>query len=318
MIRLAILLLALCIFWLAAVGGAQAGPFGPGKGGARAAQTDSNATTDRARPPSEAATGIGSGFLGQCLQAVTLLQKRIKSSMAGYARNLRERPLGASFWSFLGLALLYGALHAVGPGHGKTVVSAYCLGRPGGPFRAMLMGIVLSATHVGSATLVVGAAYLVFSGSQSGFQNAGIRLEQASYALIALLGLGIFAQTLRRMRRGPEPERLPNASEDPRHMLLTAFATGLVPCPGATLILIFTINLHILWTGLLSMLFLAVGMGLTTGLFGVAACGARSATFRSLRALDPRRMALLHALLSLCAATIIFLFGALLLLDALG
>lgn len=59
-----------------------------------------------------------------------------------------------------------GALHALEPGHGKTVVGAYLIGSKGRISDAVLLGIVVTLTHSGSVILLgvlstVAAAYFV-------------------------------------------------------------------------------------------------------------------------------------------------------------
>lgn len=60
-------------------------------------------------------------------------------------------------WKFLVLAgssLALGALHALEPGHGKTVVGAYLIGSKGRVSDAILLGLVVTATHSGSVILL--------------------------------------------------------------------------------------------------------------------------------------------------------------------
>ncbi|MBV9469916.1 MAG: hypothetical protein JOZ57_11795, partial [Abitibacteriaceae bacterium] len=55
-----------------------------------------------------------------------------------------------SFGEMLGgllIALIFGALHALQPGHGKTMVAAYLVGSRGTPRHAALLGIVVTITH---------------------------------------------------------------------------------------------------------------------------------------------------------------------------
>ena len=47
----------------------------------------------------------------------------------------------------LGLAVFWGAAHALSPGHGKTIVSAYLVGSRGTPWHAALLGLITTATH---------------------------------------------------------------------------------------------------------------------------------------------------------------------------
>lgn len=303
-------------------GSALAGPFGPS--GDSSAQTTEQAgeQTNAAQPDDSSsvtpALQGSMGWVGTVLQVSARQQKKIKQSMAGYARTIRSHPGGVAFWSFLGLALVYGIFHALGPGHGKTVISAYCLGHGGGPGRAMLMGMVLSITHVGSATLLVAGVYLLFAKNMAEFQTAGLWLERASYLLLVCLGLGLTIQAIRGLwRNGADSSSNAATPSTWRGMLGTAFVTGLVPCPGATLILVFSLSLGIVETGFLSMAFLALGMGLTTGSFGLVATGARKLAICA-AGTESRRAALLHAAFSLTGAVCITLFGTILLLGSLA
>ena len=55
----------------------------------------------------------------------------------------------------LGIALLFGAAHALAPGHGKTVMAAYLVGTRGRMADAFLLGGIVSLMHTGSV-LVLG------------------------------------------------------------------------------------------------------------------------------------------------------------------
>jgi ABC-type nickel/cobalt efflux system permease component RcnA len=98
-----------------------------------------------------------------------------------------------------------------------------------------------------------------------------------------------------------------------KHLTLTAFITGMVPCPGAALILVFAITQNISVAGLLAMICMAVGMGATTSIFALFAIASRNTLFR----LTARRQKLFvwsHAVLSMGGAVIITSIGTLLLL----
>ena len=60
------------------------------------------------------------------------------------------------------LALALGALHALTPGHGKTLVAAYLVGSRGRTRDAVFLGTVVTATHTGSV-LLLGLVTLVAS-----------------------------------------------------------------------------------------------------------------------------------------------------------
>ena len=47
----------------------------------------------------------------------------------------------------LAAALFWGAAHALSPGHGKTIVTAYLVGQRGTPRHAALLGLIVTVTH---------------------------------------------------------------------------------------------------------------------------------------------------------------------------
>ena len=74
----------------------------------------------------------------------------------GFAALITRPDLGPlAVASLLALALGFGAVHAVGPGHGKTIMAAYLVSSRGRPRDAVLLGGVVSVMHTASV-LVLG------------------------------------------------------------------------------------------------------------------------------------------------------------------
>jgi len=97
----------------------------------------------------------------------------------GLATNASGMPM------LMGLAFVFGIVHALMPGHGKSVLVSYHVGREGRPMDGLISGSLLALIHVGSAIVFVAAGVAVISrvvaagGRAPGF-------ERASAALIAL------------------------------------------------------------------------------------------------------------------------------------
>jgi ABC-type uncharacterized transport system, permease component len=74
---------------------------------------------------------------------------------SGFAKLIGRAQLGV--WvvlASLAAALFWGAAHALSPGHGKSIVTAYLVGQRGTPWHAALLGLIVTATHtVGVFTL---------------------------------------------------------------------------------------------------------------------------------------------------------------------
>ncbi len=85
-------------------------------------------------------------------------------------------------WGLL-FAFAFGAVHALSPGHGKTMVAAYLVGSRGTPRHAITLGLVVTITHT-IGVFALGLALLVAS--------RYILPEKLFPALSALSGLLIF------------------------------------------------------------------------------------------------------------------------------
>jgi len=183
------------------------------------------------------------------------------------------------------IAFLYGIFHALGPGHGKTVIVGYFLGRGGSIRRGIAMASWIALSHVVGAVTVVIIVHAVLSEIYVTPVEEMLSLRLASYGAILLIGLAMLATTIR--RRGAEAVACHHhghshgagahgtgAHDRGAHgrgeQRLLAIAAGFLPCSGAILILVFALTNGILLTGLVMTLFIALGMGLTLALLGIA------------------------------------------------
>lgn len=255
------------------------------------------------------------GPIERLMAMVRDIQKQLTLKLNGFGMDIRTDPFGKALWMFLALSFLYGIVHAVGPGHGKTVVCSYFLANPGSLFTGAVMGNVITFVHMGSAAVAVSIAYLIFSTGMGGFAEASRALQPASYALLALMGVFLTIKAIRDIARGGLltdvscEHAMPAKDDNLRRVLTVSMVTGLVPCPGAAVILAFSIGQNVLWAGIAAIVAMAVGMGLTTTLFAWAAVALRSATLR-LSTANRTVFNWVYAILSVCGAAAIALFGA--------
>ena len=185
------------------------------------------------------------------------------------------------------------------------------------------MGNAITFVHMGSAAVAVGIAYAIFSSGMGGFQAASRAIQPASYALLTLMGLFLTGKATHDIFKGGmlaelscsiHPEDV-TRSVHIKKVLMVSFITGLIPCPGAAVILAFSIGLNIFWTGMLALVLMAVGMGLTTTLFAWAAVAARGVTLK-LSGKNKKLFNCIYAGLSITGAACIALFGAALFLGS--
>ena len=254
-------------------------------------------------------------FLHPVMQKIVMTQQTIKQRMVRLARDIRQNPFGRSFLGFMLLSFLYGVIHALGPGHGKIYACAYFLNRPGTINKGLMLSSLTMLFHVfsGTALILVGALILKTSGAMT-VENAGLVLEKISYMLLAGLGLFLAGRTVMQLRSGSfrNHGRICPDAADGKSLVITALAVGIVPCPGAAMILLFSLTLGILTAGLAAMVCIAAGMSITTALFSLLTIGLKG---RLLVMAEGNRLlfSAAYALFSLGGAVCITGFGLVLL-----
>ena len=71
-----------------------------------------------------------------------------RSGDSGFVKLIKEQKLTAGFVAFaLLVALGFGALHSLGPGHGKAIVASYLIGSRGTAKHALFLGLTVTVTH---------------------------------------------------------------------------------------------------------------------------------------------------------------------------
>jgi nickel/cobalt transporter (NicO) family protein len=131
---------------------------------------------------------------------------------------VRTKNFSVSFYLFaLGISLALGALHALTPGHGKTVVAAYLVGSRGTAWHAVVLGSVVTLTHTGSVFLL---GIITLAASQYILPTSIIPwLEVASGLMIVSLGLYLLWQRFlywRKQNYSPASEKRVSLSRSER------------------------------------------------------------------------------------------------------
>ncbi len=142
-------------------------------------------------PPVVEALGLGDAAEEAVAQAEN--QQGILAILEGFLRTPQISPL--LFLAALLIALILGALHALSPGHGKTIVAAYLVGSQGKAYHAVVLGIIVTLTHTGSVFLL-GLATLSLSQYIMPTQLFPM-LELVSGLLIVILGLALLVPRLK-------------------------------------------------------------------------------------------------------------------------
>ena len=95
---------------------------------------------------------------------------------------------GTHVWLLVGLSFVYGIFHAVGPGHGKAVISSYMMANEIAARRGIALSFASSFIQALTAIVVVSAFVLFLRGSGLRQSNTTGVLEIASYGAVMVFG----------------------------------------------------------------------------------------------------------------------------------
>ena len=213
-----------------------------------------------------------------------------------------------SFWFLFPAALIaagLGALHALEPGHGKTIVAAYLVGSKGTSRDAVLLGLIVTAAHtagvyfLGAITLYA-SKYIVpeqlypWLGLISGITIAALGCYLIIRAWIgAEAGHGddgsAHSHWFDSLGRSHKAENLDSPSpendralqhESSKQVSLTQLVTlgitgGIVPCPAALVVLLSALSLHRVGFGLFLIVAFSLGLAAVLIIIGLLMVYAR-------------------------------------------
>jgi ABC-type nickel/cobalt efflux system permease component RcnA len=213
-------------------------------------------------------------------------QHDLQDALAGRIQEIRAGH-AAAFWTLLGLCAAYGFLHAVGPGHGKLLVSGAAVGSRATGLRMSLIAIAGSLAQAAVAILLVyGALALLELTARNMVEAADRWITPVGNIAVALVGAVLLVRGLRGLR-GLKPARAGRAEAHRPHDAHhcghhhgpTATEVAAADSPAATMALIAAMAMRPC-TGALFVLVLAWRMGLAgAGAAAVVAMGLGTAAF---------------------------------------
>lgn len=230
-------------------------------------------------------------------------QRDYQNALARALRALRSGEAGAST-TFLGICFAYGFLHAIGPGHGKALLSAY--GMATDVPLGRMVGLA-AITSLAQASVAVGLVYTgiwMFGGAREQVERASASFEPFSAAAIALLGIFLCWRGLRRLVTGRAARdhvhsedcgcghaHVPDASavlaaRSWREIAALVAGVALRPCTGALFLLILTWRLGLDGIGIAGAYVMGIGTMMVTGLAAIIAVGLRNGVYFALPALS--------------------------------
>lgn len=193
-------------------------------------------------------------------------------------QSIKDEKNPLTYILLLAFAYLYGLIHALGPGHGKTLVASYFLSNEKSYSRALFVSLAIGVVHTFSAFLLTLIIYFAVNSFLSGFLNDTVFYTTKISALIIIsIALYLLYQKYRAYKKIAEAKKQPsfNFSTTPHTATCSCSAckvdekstdaaliisAGIIPCPGTVTIFIFSLSLGLYYAGFLSALVMSLGM----------------------------------------------------------
>jgi len=211
----------------------------------------------------------------------------------GFARLFADAADGRGVLALLLLAAFgWGAVHALSPGHGKSIVAAYLVGTRGTPRHALALGATVTVAHT-MGVFALGAVAL-------GLSQWVLPEQLYPWLTLAsgLMVLGVGATVLRGRARvaaaaaqhhhhhhghghhhghdHAPPERLTG-----RGLVAMGASAGIIPCPSALVVLLAAVSQHQIGLGLVLIVAFSLGLAATLTVLGLLVVRASSLLARS-------------------------------------
>lgn len=219
-----------------------------------------------------------------------LWQKALNQHLSQLLQQVAENPDVAGL-TLLVSSLLYGILHAAGPGHGKVIITTFLATHPTKLKNSLQLTFAAALLQGAVAILLVSGLMGLWQLTSRQMHLSSYWLEKGSYLLTGVLGVWLCWRALNRLRQLirpanagkpftitavhhthdhhcgcghqhiPRPEMV--AMPGIKTRLLVVLSMGIRPCSGAIMMLLFAKVTGVWLWGVLSAMVMAIGTALT-------------------------------------------------------
>lgn len=223
----------------------------------------------------------------QVLRESIVWQREFNQQLSVLLKGVAENPTKAGS-SLLLVSFIYGVLHALGPGHGKAVITTWLATHPSKLKSSIGLTLASSLLQGLVAVLLVVVVLSVLALPARQLHLSSFWLEKGSYALVGVLGGLLCWRALKKLhailrkptfktftphrvhhehcgcghQHLPTPEQLQHG-DDWRARLVIVLSMGMRPCSGAIMVLLFSKVIGVFGWGVASAMAMAAGTSLT-------------------------------------------------------
>jgi len=233
------------------------------------------------------------GILGFLVGIQGTIREAVAADLVAFA-DTRDWANLAVIFPF---GIAFGAVHALTPGHSKTLLASYVAGENVKVAQGVRLAAILSTTHIAMSVLIALLALPIIERTLVGAGRAPL-LEDLSRGMIALIGAWMMYRSVSR-----DAHAHPNGT-------LFGITAGLIPCPLTLFTMTLAIARGIPEAGLAFAFAMLVGVAATLSAFATASALARD-FFSRLIARHGASLRRTGKMLEFAAGALLVTFGAL-------
>src|SRR6478672_8217526 len=181
------------------------------------------------------------------LDQLVAMQRWIYAALSADLTTFAATRDWAALAAVLPTGVLFGAIHALTPGHGKSILASYLLGSRLEAMRATAVAAALALTHVGSAVLLAFVAVSLVTRTLGGVGRAPT-LEVLSRGLLVAIGVWLIVRAWR------------GSGHAHGEGLAVGVVAGLVPCPLTLFAMFFALSRGVPEAGLIFAVAMMLGI----------------------------------------------------------
>jgi len=247
-------------------------------------------------------------FASLLFRAMRMQQEYFRGLARAFHEFNLERSFGAAE-ALISISFAYGIFHAVGPGHGKVVVSSYLLADEGDLKRGILLASLGALAQAVTAILAVGLLAILLGLTHRAVAESVPLIERISFVFVIGVGAMLIWRTFRDPHdhshhdhdhhehnhdhhhahdghaHMPTPKEV-RAARGWRDMAAIVLAVGLRPCTGAILVLLFALAQGAFLVGTISTLAMSVGTAITVSTLAILTVTSRHLAMRLVGTVD--------------------------------
>lgn len=192
------------------------------------------------------------------LQWLIDIQRDIYLAFADHIKAFADSQSWTTLVAVLPMGVAFGAVHAMTPGHSKSILATYLAGSSSGMGRSLLVSLVLSFVHVSMAVLIALLSLPLVSMALGSVGRAPL-LEDISRGLLGLIGVWMLWRAATRAGHT-------HGGGEGAAVGITA---GLIPCPLTLFVMTFAITRGVPQAGIAFAVTMMMGVAATLSVVAI-------------------------------------------------